>query len=234
MSGSNASALARAGNELKTLGSDPVRWLFLLGNRILVAAVLFGAFLGLFYALYWSGHVAFRNQTALLYLPSSLVGGNLTLVTLVISINRVIISRQLSSPGELREQISNVTEYRQDVLSPENQSVVPVTPSDFLEAILQDTRRELQRLGGMTAGSAGEAVREDVDDVVTDLTDHVDRVTRLIEESGRGRSRRSRPRSPPTTTSTSTRFGGRRADTAASSRRRRTRRSRTWSPDSRR
>ncbi|MFC4356841.1 hypothetical protein ACFO0N_02630 [Halobium salinum] len=147
---------------------------------------LFAAFLSIFYGLYAVGLVRVQNPTAILYVLSSLVGGNLTLVTLVITINQVIISRQLGSPGELREEIENVNEFRERLFDSEDRQVVPVTPSDFLKVVLENVRRDLQRLGGLTADAADDGLREDANRLVTDLTDHVDTVTTLIEESESG------------------------------------------------
>jgi hypothetical protein len=172
--------------EVEDFRENPQQWVYLVGGRPIVGIALFLLIVSVFYALWGLGLVRVRNPTAVFYLISSLVGGNLTLVTLVITINQMIISRQLSSPGELREQIQNVSEFRQQVFDSEETAVVPVTPSDFLKVLLENVRRDLQRLGGLTAGSGDEALRENVDEVVADLTGHVDRVRTLIEGSGSG------------------------------------------------
>mgnify|MGYP006270752617 FL=1 len=173
-------------DELNDLRDSPTRWVFLVGSRPILGICLFVGFLFVFYGLWAAGLVRFTNQTAILYILSSLVGGNLTLVTLVISINQVIISRQLGSPGELREDIEKVNEYRRQAIDPDRTEVVPVTPSDFLKLLLESIRRDLQRLGGLTASAGDEQLRADTDDIVTNLTEHVDRVDRLIEGNGAG------------------------------------------------
>lgn len=183
---SDRSLADRATGEISDLWESPQRWIFLVGDRPVVGITLFATVLCIFYAIYWAGLIRLRNPTAMLYLLSSLVGGNLTLVTLVISINQVIISRQLRSPGELRRDIEQVNEYRRQALDPREGDVLPVTPAGFLRLLLENVRRDLQRLGGLAVGSDSEALREDTDTIVTELTDHIDRVVRLIEGSGAG------------------------------------------------
>ncbi|MFC6725093.1 hypothetical protein ACFQE1_12060 [Halobium palmae] len=172
--------------EFGDLWESPNRWVFLVGSRPIVGVFLFLIFLFVFYALWLLNLVRLNNPTAMLYVASSLIGGNLTLVTLVISINQVIISRQLGSPGELREDIEKVNEYRQQAFDPDERDVVPVTPSDFLKRLLESIRRQLQRLGGMTSGDGADDLQRDVDEVVAELTDHVDRVVDLSEGRGTG------------------------------------------------
>ncbi|SFR47170.1 hypothetical protein [Halogeometricum limi] len=177
---------AVAVEEFADLRESPRQWVFLVGSRPVVGVGLFLSFLVVFYGLWWFGFVDLLNPTAMLYVLSSLVGGNLTLVTLVISINQVIISRQLGSPGQLREDIEKVDEYRRQALDPADVGVVPVTPADFLKLLLESARRDLQRLGGLVVGTENEDLREDTDEIVTTLTEHVDRVSRLIEGSNTG------------------------------------------------
>lgn len=172
--------------ELSDIRESPARWVFLVGSRPIVGFGLFIVFLTVFYALWFFDYVTLQNTTAMQYILSSLISGNLTVVTLVISINQVIISRQLGSPGELREDIKNVNEFRESAFDPEQVDVVPVTPSDFLKLLLESIRRDVQRLGGLTAQTETEQLHEDTDELVTDITQHVDRVIRLIEGTGSG------------------------------------------------
>ena len=186
MSSETSSSLTVVREELSDVRESPTRWVFLVGSRPVVGVGLFVVFLVIFYALWALGYVTLQNKTAMQYILSSLISGNLTLVTLVISINQVIISRQLNSPGELREDIKNVNEFRERVFDPDQVDVVPVTPSDFLKLLLESIRRDLQRLGGLTARADDDELREDTDELVSGITEHVDRVIRLIEGSGSG------------------------------------------------
>lgn len=187
---SNAEPAARYDSflsaELSELRDDPSRWFFLTGNRLVVAGIAIAMMGALISLLQLSEIVAVRNTGSLFYLFGSLLSGNLTLLSLVISINQLVLSRQLGSPGELREQINNVTEYRKQVIDEAELDVAPVTPSEFLKVLLQHTRREVQRLGGLTAGTDHRDLREDVNAFTTEVTEHVDRITLLLEQSGIG------------------------------------------------
>jgi hypothetical protein len=72
---------------------------------------------------------------------SSLISGNLTLITVVVSINQLLLSREMSSPGELESQIQNVIEYRKDVEDHAG-DIAPVKPLGFLELLFSNTRQE--------------------------------------------------------------------------------------------
>lgn len=173
-------------DEFRQLREDPIEWVFLVGNRLLVAGGVLVGIVSLLSALELTGIASMQHVDATFYLLGGLVSGNATLIGLVISINQVVVSRQLGSPGELREQINNVTEYRESVLAEPDVDVVPVTPSDFLKVLLQTSRRQVQRLGGYVTEEANEETREEIDEFVSGLTAHIDEMTHLLEQSGIG------------------------------------------------
>ena len=75
--------------------------------------------------------IATANSSFLVRLFASLIGGNVTLITVVISINQLIISRQFSSPGELESDIRRVIAYRLAVADLIDTTISPIdrTPS---------------------------------------------------------------------------------------------------------
>lgn len=80
-------------------------WILLSGNRGVVAVgfvSIFGVFFTLFELL---AVVPLVNAQALFYAYSGLIAGNLMLVTVVVSINQLLLSRELQTPGELRNQM---------------------------------------------------------------------------------------------------------------------------------
>ncbi|WP_238398240.1 hypothetical protein [Halorussus salinus] len=157
-------------------------WLLLDGSRLVVAGLLLAATVGLLVAAELLGLIPMARQQPAFYVMSSLIGGNLTLVTVVVSINQLLLSRELSTPGQLRSQIDEVIEYREEVEEHAG-GVAPVKPLGFLELLFANTRREAQRIGGMTFGAVGDEVRTEVDETVEALTDHADHVEHILDES---------------------------------------------------
>lgn len=149
------------------------RWFFLDGNRIVVGVgitLLFGAAFGTLRAL---DVAPFSNAQAIYYLFSGLISGNLTLITVVASINQLLLSRELSSPGQLFSEIRSVSEYR-DTVEEAADRLAPVEPLGFLRLLLENVRDEAQKLGGLSAGRTPPDAHEEIDRFVTELTDHVD------------------------------------------------------------
>ena len=167
-----------------TAKKDRVReWILLDGNRLVVAAGVLALVLGALTAVERLGWVPMQRDQPVFYVFSALISGNLTLITVVVSINQLLLSRELNSPGELQSQIRNVIEYRREVEDHAGE-IAPVKPLGFLELLFENTRQEAQRIGGMTFGAVGEETRSEVDEVVESLTDHADRVLDILDDSG--------------------------------------------------
>ena len=162
-----------------------VEYLLLDGDRIPIA--LGGALVPLVAValLELAGLVPLRSTSGLFYVFGGFVGGNLTLVTVVVSINQLLLGRELRAPGELRSQMEDVIDYRRDVEAAAGR-VAPVEPLAFLRLLFGNTRREAQRLGGLTYDGISPEEHEAIQQLVDDVTDHVDRVDDFLERSGTG------------------------------------------------
>ncbi len=158
------------------------QWIVLDGNRLLVAAGPFVAVVVAVATLEAAGLVPLRSLQPTYYLFSGFIGGNLTLITVVVSINQLLLSRELQSPGELQDRIENVTGYRRDVEDAAGE-VAPVQPLGFLRLLVEVARREAQRAGGFAAGEVPADVREDLDEVVEELTGNFDDIDALLQQS---------------------------------------------------
>lgn len=166
--------------------AEPSEWIVLVGNRLVVAGLLTTVFaLGLGGVL-TSGVVAFHDSTQMVYVFEMLVGGNITLLTIVLSINQLVLSREFNAPGQVREDIQNVVSYRHDVEETTNRNQMPVTPADFLAVLLHDIRDTAQRLDGLIDGSANAPMADDVDSLASGLSDRSDHILTVLDRSGGG------------------------------------------------
>ncbi|MFC7141059.1 hypothetical protein ACFQMA_14640 [Halosimplex aquaticum] len=156
-------------------------WVLLDGRRVVVAGLVVAALFLAFTALSLSGLSPFDDAQPLFYVFGSLVSGNLTIITVVVSINQLLLSRELHTPHQLRSQIDGVIDYRKEVEDSAGQ-VAPVEPLGFLRLVYENTRREAQRLGGLSITEADDDTTEEVDAVVEDVTDHADRVDSLLRD----------------------------------------------------
>ncbi|SEV95055.1 hypothetical protein [Natrinema salifodinae] len=161
------------------------QWLLLDGNRFAVAIVLAVAFWLTYMALSLGGVAPLTDLQSLFYAFSGLISGNFTLITVVVSINQLLLSRELKSPGELESDIEETVDYRQEIESVANRTA-PAEPSGFLRLVVESARRDAQRLGGIATTTAPADAGDEIDEIVSDLTDEFDRIDRLVQESDSG------------------------------------------------
>ncbi|QLG29493.1 hypothetical protein HUG10_11490 [Halorarum halophilum] len=162
-----------------------IDWLLLDGDRLHVAVG--GSMIPLvtFALLELAGVVPLQRSGGLSYLFGGFVSGNLTLVTVVVSINQLLLSQELQTPGELRSQIEHVIEYRNEVEDAAGR-IAPVEPLAFLRLLVENTRQEAQCLGGLTFDGTPQAAREEIEELVDNVTEHMDHVDDLLKRSGTG------------------------------------------------
>lgn len=176
-----------ASDPLSSLGSDQRvarlrEWVLLRGNRLLIAGALFMAFVVAVVVLELFGLVPLASIRPAFYLFGGLVSGNLTLVTVVVTINQLLLSRELQDPGELRSQIAAVSDYRNEIEEASGR-VAPVQPLGFLRLLYENTRREAQQLGGLAINAAPETVEAEIDELVERLTEHIDHADELLQQT---------------------------------------------------
>lgn len=93
---------------------------------------------------------AIHNISPLFYICSALIGGNITLITVVVAINQVVLAQELETPGSTRDEIEQTASYRKQAL---DQSAPPTEPATFLQQLLQKTQRDAQSLEGLLPDS---------------------------------------------------------------------------------
>ncbi|WP_276301167.1 hypothetical protein [Halorussus lipolyticus] len=157
-------------------------WLLVDGNRLVVAGgVLAFALVGLFSLVWAYGFTPFRASSPMYFLFSALVTGDLTLVTVVLSINQLVLSRELGSPGTLQDRIQGALQYRGDVEEAAETGTLPKSPTRFLRFLHERVEDQTHRLDAATASLDDEAVREEARTLTSSLYDDVDLVNRTLD-----------------------------------------------------
>lgn len=170
--------------------SRVTEWVLLTGDRVFVAAVVLFAILVFVAGLLWLDVVAVVDGGALTRSFSALVGGNLTLITIVISVNQLVVSREFGTPAELQDRIEEMMAYRHEAEDTADVPVSPVTPYDFLNFLFRATRKHALTLQEVTAeAEAAEAetgdrpLRSDVGEFVETILDQTALATESSAES---------------------------------------------------
>lgn len=154
----------------------------LTADRLVVAGAVVGAVLVTLVGLDRFGVVRFAGGRPTLTLLGSLVGGNLTLITVVASINQLVLSRELKAPEDLRDQMAAVDDYRGELRSFADGVVPPVTPSPFLAFVVDVLRRHSRELRALAGTATDEEVRAAVDRLARTLAVQMDRLDAIVGE----------------------------------------------------
>ena len=152
------------------------RWLFVTGHRLGVATALSLLFVVVAALLIEFGIVYVGPGSNLsTVLASGLLSGLLTLLTVVLSINQLILSRLFGSAGSLSDQLEGTLDYRRTVEEIADVDVSPNEPSAFigllaetLERRVRDFQREVESVAvGLNSG-------DDASEYASVVTDYAD------------------------------------------------------------
>lgn len=165
-----------------TTGSESglLRWVLLDGNRFLIAAGLLLASGLVLAGLTAADVIAFTNESSINRLANGMVAGTFSVVTIVITINQLILSRQFAAASQLRERLDGVMELREDIARKADVHASPAEPTALLETVMAavedraiqlestvadgtEREREIGEYASTVAEAAGDA-RERLDD----------------------------------------------------------------------
>lgn len=154
-------------------------WIVLRGDRLQVALIMVGIYLLFFSIVIASEAVPLADMQSVYYVYSGLIAGNVTLVTIVVTINQLLLPRIMYQPQEIEHQIDALLEYR-GRLEHATGKIAPIQPSAFLKLMIDETRETAQNLGGLVRNEAVQI--EDIDNYVETLSTHIDEVEAMFDE----------------------------------------------------
>lgn len=154
-------------------------WILLHGNRYVVAGCLL-ALSSAIVVLPILDDVLFQTEMPVYYLSTGLIAGNITLITVVVAITQLILSRELESPGELQEEIEQTADYWRTTI---DQPVAPTVPSNFLQQLIRQTHRHTSVLDDDHFESTDHQLQTAVDHLTTDLLAHCEAVDEYLEQT---------------------------------------------------
>ena len=165
---------------------DPVEWLVLTGDRLLVSALQVAALAAVLAAVVLSGLVPLVEETPVLFLLFALIAANFTLIAIVTSLGQFILGRQLQSPGEIRTTTQEAVAYREDVAETVGESVLPVKPDTFFLVLFESVSDDLEFMSELTSEGRTRRTREELTELVTGLRRHSDHVCGLLTHPASG------------------------------------------------
>ena len=173
-------AIASDGGERE--GLQPTRWLLMDAPRPLIAAIIL---LGVSVSIFLLGKadlIAVLDPNPVLFLFSSLIAGNLTLVSIVPSVNQLALSRELASEQEFQNRITSVQEFRRTAEDRTAVTTSPPDPADFLRVVLESVRQQAQTLERNETPS-DESAHADIDAFATTVANQAGIAAAELEDA---------------------------------------------------
>ncbi|MFC6767728.1 hypothetical protein [Natrinema soli] len=158
-------------------------WFLVEGNRLTVTAtVLIGIFV-LLVGLYELGVITFVNPNSVTRVASGMIAGTFSLVTLVVSVNQLILSQEFSAVGKARDRLDGVMEFRQAVADDAAVPASPASPTRVLELIVESIHHDATGLADAVATHDDDELRETVVRYTNGVRERTDQIEDRIEKS---------------------------------------------------
>lgn len=166
------------------IGNNRLVWWFIYGgNRLAVTAGLLVAAFVVYFVL-GSLDIFFLPDNRLMWLLSGLVGGLLSLVTLVLTVNQLVLSQQFDSMGDLNDRLEQMIDFREQVEGTTETDVMPVQPGEFIADLLAALSDRAQELGEGASEYDNDQLADEIDQYVTDLTEQTNQIHEEVENVG--------------------------------------------------
>ncbi|QLG50414.1 hypothetical protein [Natrinema halophilum] len=160
-------------------------WLLIEGDRIVVTALLSVVIIFVILVLHEIGLISFVNPNSVTRVASGMIAGTFSLVTLVVSINQLILSQEFASAGKAQERLESVIGFRADVADEASVSASPASPTKLLELLVESISRDANALDD-AATDHEEEVRRAITRYTNAVQAETDRIDETLEHASFG------------------------------------------------
>jgi hypothetical protein len=186
-----ASRIDELGAAFSTPREFPVvRWFLLTGGRFTVTLALmstvFAVLIGL--SVLWpvGVHDILDETSAARALFNSLLSGAILLVSIVVSINSIVLSHEITDLESQERRIDASLKYHREIEAFIEADVTPARPADFLTAVLFGVSRKMDRLTELTAEADSDEFESDVAVVADRVAADIERVRETLADANFG------------------------------------------------
>lgn len=159
-----------------------VYWFVYGGNRLAVTASLLGAAFVVYFVL-GVLNIIFLPSNRLMWLLNGLVNGLLSLVTIVLTVNQLVLSQQFGSMGELYNRLEEMIDFRKQVEETTEVDVTSVVPGAFIAGLLAALSDRAQELREGASDCDDEELTDEIHEYTTDLTEQTDPILDEVEDA---------------------------------------------------
>ena len=169
-------------------GEGSIRqWFLLTGKRVHVISVLLVAVIAALVALGVVRPIDLRallsNTNTVQSMFNTLLSGIILLVSIVVSINSVILSQEITDIENQRDRIDASLQYRERLEEFIPANVSPASPGEFLRIILQTIHRQARALAELAEESSDEEFREQAAAFADEVVGEAERAGEILDGS---------------------------------------------------
>ncbi|WP_246998568.1 hypothetical protein [Halosolutus gelatinilyticus] len=180
---------SQPGDTMAERSTDPAwkLWLLLNANRWVVTLVfMLFVFVGLLVVSAISpvslrGLMGQTDPVETLF--QALVTALITGVTLVVTINSLVLSQELGAVEDQRKRLDGALEFREDVERSIDAPISPPEPASFAQAIVAASAERAADFRAAVSDSQDAELRDRVDDFVDNLTTHADSIREDLDDA---------------------------------------------------
>lgn len=158
-------------------------WLLMEADRRLVAAGMLGVvFCSMAVVAYGypTAEAALRSSDSVDTLFQGFLTATITGVTLVLTLNQLVLSQEMGAVGDQRERMDGAMDFRRDAAEVLGARISPPRPAQFLRAFVQVSGERAEDLRE-TVDGADEELQAAVEDLCASLTDNADAVAEGLD-----------------------------------------------------
>lgn len=166
-------------------GGRPAVWFLVGGNRLVVSVLLLLIVYVLLILLsrFAPGSAAkLQEPDPIFALFTPVVIGIVMGVTLVLTFNQLVLSRELGPLGEQRERMSESMTFREDVEDLVERGTSPPEPSMFLRGLVDATGERAQAVLELVDADGDGSVPDEIPDYANGIVEDADRVSDRLKD----------------------------------------------------
>ena len=167
-----------------------LRWVLLTGARWQVLAAIMLGIYGVLLALALVNPLEMRdllNETnAAKLLFSALLSGAILLVSVVVSINSVVLSQEMTDLEDQQTRIDASMQYHRTIEEFIEAEITPARPADFMSAVLYALSRQVAALEKIADDSSNDTFRADVEEYVEAVGEEISEARTTLAKARMG------------------------------------------------
>lgn len=171
-------------------GVDLVRWLLLEGNRHAVTGALltmtFVSVIAIGSLWTFEMSLLLTETQAIQTILNSFLSGIILLVSIVVSINSIVLSYDITHIDTQEDRIEGMLDFRDRVGEITGTEVSPTDPNTFLNAMAGTIQQEANALLADMDEDADETFAEDIHEHIKQITDTTEQLENSISEGSGG------------------------------------------------